>query len=270
MKKVAIVGFAESSRAFAPFDEESVEIWGMNALYRPGFLRRATRWFEIHNRALIETELMSRRPSGYLDWLGAFPGPVYMQQAWPDLSSSVRYPLEEVIRLVGPYLTSTVSMMVGLAILEGFGEIQLFGVDMAVEDYANQRAGCEYLLGFARARGVTVMIPEQSPLLNAPIYGYGNLNPEGEHITDAQYAARLDKLQTLRDTMAKDLALLDGRLQETRYWIDATPEGARREIVRSLAYSGQYEIVGDIELTGAEAIEAERQIAQVEREMAAR
>jgi len=235
VKRVAIVGFAESSREFAPFDDLTVEIWGMNALYRPGFLKRADRWFEIHNRALIETKLETRRPNGYLDWLRGFPGPVYMQQGWDDIPTSVRYPLKAVVDLVGPYLTSTVSMMLGLAILEGFDEISLFGVDMAVEDYQDQRAGAEYLLGFARAKGTTILIPEESPLLNAPIYGYGNLNPEGEHITDEQFATRLDRLQTLRDTMARDLALLEGRLQETRYWIDATPQGARPEV---LAHAG--------------------------------
>lgn len=228
-KRVAIVGFAESSRAFAPFDDPSVEIWGQNALYRPGFLKRADRWFEIHNRALIETPLEGRRPAGYMDWLRAFDGPVYMQQAWADIPNSARYPLERVADLVGPYLTSSVAMMIGLAILEGFEEISLWGVDMAYEEYAGQRAGCEYLLGFARGRGITILLPETSPLLVAPIYGYGNLNPEGEHITDEQFATRLEKLQTLRDTIAQDLAMIDGRLQETKFWIDTTPAGAHQE-----------------------------------------
>lgn len=232
-KTVAIVGFAESSRAYAPWDDTTVEIWCQNAAYRPGFVKRADRWFELHNRALVETKIEVRRPADYLDWLRNFDGPVYMQSAHADIPNSVAYPYQPVIDLVGPYLTSTVAYMIALAILEGFEQIQLYGIDMEYEEYAGQKAGCEYLLGFARGRGIEIGLPENCPLLVAPLYGLGNMRPEGEHITDDQYATRLQKLAATKEqletqivTLQKHLLLIEGASQETTFWINATPEGA--------------------------------------------
>src|ERR1051326_9602101 len=158
MSQVAIVGFAQSTRELANAVADDVEVWGENQLYRAGFLRRAERWFELHARHLWDTRLDVRRPSDYAGWLAAFPGPVYTLEREPDIPHSVRYPIEAVVADVGDYLTSTVAYMLALAIHERREAIHLYGVDMATNsEYAEQRACCEYLIGLARGRGISII-----------------------------------------------------------------------------------------------------------------
>ena len=45
--------------------------------------------------------------------------PVYMQQTFPAIPGSVRYPLEQALRTFGRCFTSTASYMIALAIMEG-------------------------------------------------------------------------------------------------------------------------------------------------------
>src|SRR3990167_4200276 len=48
-KTVAIVGLAATSCSLAPFDEEGVEIWGLNEAHAfPQWFKRADRWVQIH------------------------------------------------------------------------------------------------------------------------------------------------------------------------------------------------------------------------------
>jgi hypothetical protein len=97
-----------------------------------------------------------------------------MMERYDEIPSSVAYPVDEVVANIGiPYFTSSVSYMLGLAMLEGFDRIELYGLDMASEtEYAYQKAGTEFLLGMAMGRGIKVYVPEKSLLLRAGLYGY--------------------------------------------------------------------------------------------------
>jgi len=56
--------------------------------------------------------------------------------------------------------------MIALAITEGFEEIGIYGVDMAVgKEYIKERPSVEYFLGIARGRGIKVIIPDACDLL---------------------------------------------------------------------------------------------------------
>jgi hypothetical protein len=75
------------------------------------------------------------------------------------------YPFEAVAESVGDYWCSSIAYMTALAIHEGAKEIHVLGVDMkAGEEYGHQKPNMEYLIGFARGKGIKVHIPEQSPL----------------------------------------------------------------------------------------------------------
>lgn len=243
MTEVAIVGFASSTRELANELPESVEIWGLNNLYRPGFLKRADRWFELHSRAIWDTNLDARRGADYPQWLAAFGGPVYLLEQQPDIPNSVRYPIEAVVADVGDYLTSTAAYMAALAILERVAKLYVFGFDMAERtEYATQRAGFEYVLGVARGRGIEVILPASCPIGNAPLYGRGAANPDGERITDNQFARRLAELdaktaeiQREIDARQAQLLLLEGARKETVYWLNMTPEGVPQDVWRALS-----------------------------------
>lgn len=161
-RKVAIVGTAPSSRTLAPFDDPTWEIWVIK-LYNA--VPRWDRWYEIHD---LESG-KARWPKDYTAFLQTDHGkPVYMQETSPEIPNSVRFPREEIIKVFGRYFTNSIAWMIAHAMVEGVDEIGLFGVDMAQDtEYRYQRPCCEYYIGLAVGRGITVHIPPQSDLLKS-------------------------------------------------------------------------------------------------------
>lgn len=183
-KKVAIVGCSQS-KSLAPFDDPSFEIWGVNNLYP--HIPRANRWFEIHylsqdaNGKYLrreQPEFRGQPVEQYLtqlgEWAKSHNCPVYMQKEWNLVPTAIQYPLQEILAAFGGYFTNTVSYMIALAIYEGFEEIHVYGVDMAVDtEYHHQRPSCEYFLGVAAGRGIKVHIPAEADLLKTRfLYGF--------------------------------------------------------------------------------------------------
>ena len=181
-KKVAIVGFA-GTRDMAPYDDPECEIWSVNNLYK--FIPRTDRIFQLHSRLALENEVHGVSSKEHLDFLRNTEIPVYMQEKYPDIPASVRYPLEEMVEEFGiprtndmqtkdAYFTNTISFMIALAIYEGFTDIYIYGVDMAVAiEYREQRPSCEYYIGIAKGRGINIYMPAECDLLKSRfIYGY--------------------------------------------------------------------------------------------------
>ena len=173
MKRVAIHGFVPDSLGdFVDYvgKHPDAEVWGYNASSR---LRnsRYDRWYEMHaERALGD------------DWanLKRAKCRVVMQRVHQRVPRSEAYPIDAAkALLVYPYITNTVTLMVAHAILDGFEEIALFGVDMAVRmgdgpsELSEQRPSVEFALGIAIGRGLSIVIPGGSDLLKTNVvYGY--------------------------------------------------------------------------------------------------
>jgi len=177
VKKVAIVGTAMTYKN-APYDDPSWEIWGLNDHWNN--LPRATRWFEANNAACRIAKVSHKPDMLRVDWLKKCPIPVYMEEHYDDIPMSVKYPYDEVNDFIcdldesgRDYFTNSVSFMIALAIYEGFDEISLYGVDMAVgSEYEKQRPSCEFWVGLAKGRGIKVYIPDNSDLLKTMVvYG---------------------------------------------------------------------------------------------------
>ncbi len=155
--KVAIVGFADS-KILAPFKDETFEIWGLNSLFEA--IPRWDRWFEIHQRELFNLDTnkeiglgLTRTGEPYMSALAKMTCPIYMTDAYPDIPTSIRYPVEEIIAELHPegsppnamqdwtkdltradwngYFTNSISYMIALAIYEKYEQIDIYGVDMA-------------------------------------------------------------------------------------------------------------------------------------------
>lgn len=181
--KVAIVGFATSSCDLAPYDDESFEIWGCNALGKK-LGKRFDRMFDPHDydgpRPTIRFQVR-------LDWYKKWGGPVYMKQVHSELPNSVRFPIEKLFERFKPitkgkeYFTNTIAMMQGFAIMEGFEEVHVYGVDMiTANEHEHQRPCCEFLLGYATGLGIKTYVPPESALLSAThVYGYEEEPGEG-------------------------------------------------------------------------------------------
>jgi hypothetical protein len=217
-KKVAIVGFASSSRDQAPQDDD-FEVWGLNSLY----LRvnsKWDRWFEMHSTK----DLPGVYPETWREhkkWLQDFPGPIYMHEEMDEFPNSAKFPIEEMRPKFGDYYTSTVAFMLALAIHEGFGEIHVYGVDMVGDDeYGHQRANAEYFIGYAKGAGIKVYVPPQSALLTAgEAYGLPGRDTDFSAFqTDVK--RRLIELESMQEQyleqnkhVVQGIHRMDGRLE---------------------------------------------------------
>jgi hypothetical protein len=151
--KVAIVGMSDKSREGIPWDDPEWEVWGL-ARDSEDWCRFA-RTFEIHDdwRAVY--------PAEYAERLEYCAG-LYMQG--DPVKGATRYPVEAVSAVCERF-ESSVDYMLALAIHEGAQEIAIYGVRMESDDeYGYQRPNAHYLIGLARGKGITVHIPQTSPL----------------------------------------------------------------------------------------------------------
>lgn len=215
--KVAIVGFAKSSRDAAPYDDPSWSVWGVNGTW--AVVPRLDVILDLHAPWIYEWEPY-RRPAGHVAHLQAFSGAVYLIEAREDMPTSRAYPLAEVVAGIGrPYLTSSVALAIGLALLDPrVDAIGLWGVEMATaSEYADQRPCVEWLLGLAEARGIAVVLPEGCSLLSGPLYGRGDLNSGGERLTPSQFERRLAMLVKREGELSRQAARLDGGIAEIEH-----------------------------------------------------
>ncbi|MGE5358212.1 MAG: hypothetical protein ACM3NQ_04285 [Bacteroidales bacterium] len=205
-KRVVLVGFANSKEC-VPWDEKPDEVWGINDLWNwfgAESQRYWTRWFEIHPRDTIGLVNESHEPrqggeadrAKHLAWLRGQPvgKPIYMQEAYPDIPASVAFPLEALIAkferrcpAYRRYFTSSIGMMLALAIAEGrdddfrplpdqdhFDRIDIYGIDLAGDtEYQYQRPNAEWFAGFASGLGITVTChPDSAMFKGECIYAY--------------------------------------------------------------------------------------------------
>jgi hypothetical protein len=169
-KKVAIIGFATNTLHLVPWQDPEFELWGMNQ-GAGNFQRKADRWFEMH---LPEYTADVRDPQ-YLDFLKNAGLPIYMIEAYDEYPCSVRYPIESALQYAGrDYFMSSVSFMLCLAAIEGFQEVHLYGINLAIGDeYFYEKPNAEWWIGLLTGRGMKIVVPNASSLLKQQHrYGY--------------------------------------------------------------------------------------------------
>lgn len=156
-QRVAIVA-AGLGRELAPLDDPDWAVWALNLippLDRHGRLR-CDLWWDIHQR--------SAQSADDLRWIAACPVPIMVP---PDLLDAgpgcVRYPVERVEMEVaaGPF-ACTFAYQIAYALLVGYREIGLFGVELAYgtdRERTVEYASVSWWMGFARARGAKLHVP---------------------------------------------------------------------------------------------------------------
>jgi hypothetical protein len=183
-KTVALVGLAPTSCSLAPFDDEEVEIWGLNEAHAFSWFTRATRWFQIHNSESWKRYIAKRDVRGHFQWLKKNPWdiPIYMQYHQDIIPKSIGFPLHEILDIVFPlfrrgdskvkYFTSTFAYMMGIAVLEDFKRVEVYGFEMADDiEYVKQKACAEFWIGFAMGRGIEIYTPPGNQILYSALYG---------------------------------------------------------------------------------------------------
>lgn len=191
---VAIVGlgpscatFFEMTRRLGGASAWCDEVWGINAI---GDVLRCDRVFHMDDMRVQEARAAANPSSGIaamVEWLKSHPGPVYTSIVRDGYPGMVAFPLEEVLNAKhdsnggAPYFNSTAAYAIAFAVHLGVKKISLFGIDYTLPNahHGEQgRACCEFWLGIAASRGIEIVVPETTTLLDAcapaaeRLYGY--------------------------------------------------------------------------------------------------
>lgn len=238
-EKVVIVGFAPSSMhdASAFFGDPNYEIWGLNQLYIvfPEIQKHATRWFQIHHRASYDANV--RRDMSHHGWMQQVKDfPIYMQEQNQDVPMSVPFPRDMIEEAFNSrYFTNSISWEIALAVLEGFKEIHVYGVDMAQSsEYSFERPSVEYWLGIAAGRGIKVVLPDATDLLKTMwVYPFENPSPFRQKID----ARRNELRQRAGQHAAAESSEHDARMQvlgalDNMNYIMYAWESSQKELVQ--------------------------------------
>ncbi len=110
---------------------------------------------------------------------------IWMQEAYPEIPGSRKYPLDEVMdkvnfpirgpdRIKSKYFTNSLTYALGLAaITDQIEEIRIYGVEAASNtEWAYQKPGIEFWGGYLGGVGKVVWTPESCRLFNQRLYGY--------------------------------------------------------------------------------------------------
>ena len=182
-KTVAIVGLSPSHCSLAPFEDPDVEIWGLNEAHISDWMKRWDRWFQIHDSKSWKRPVAKRQVLGHYKWLRKQTKPIYMQHKHRDIPFSKEYPLREVTKKCFgnfwrgeehvKYFTSSMAYMMGIAILEDFERVEVYGFDMVLEhlEYKEQKANAEFFIGLAMGMGIEVYTPPNCLLMWSSLYG---------------------------------------------------------------------------------------------------
>lgn len=190
-KHVAIVALGATSWAYMDHVKRlgnrrvyADEVWAINAM---GDVIACDLVFHMDDVRIQEIRAAARPDSNIaemLKWLKATKTPVMTSRAHADYPALVEFPFEDVANFVGEvYFNNTVAYAVAYALFLGVEQISLFGCDWIYPKASKGEAGracVEYWLGWAQAKGVRVLVPPMTPLLDSyramgddDVYAYG-------------------------------------------------------------------------------------------------
>ena len=177
-KSVTIVAMGDSRRAFlegALFPQGAAaldgEVWAINLM---GAIIRADRVILMDDLEELEARSdWSPQAWSVLKRLGV---PLVTSRPHPAFPTSVAYPLKRVLELGPAYLNNTVAYAIALAIAEGAETLCLFGCDFGYEGHPEikeaGRACVEFWLGVAAARGIQIVLPGSTTLMDSQKAGH--------------------------------------------------------------------------------------------------
>jgi len=230
MKELALVGFAEPTREMWRELPPGIEIWSSNQAWHYDI--PVPRLLDIHPIEWLRVQ--ADNPAGgwaHEHWQRLQAGmgvPVYMLHKYRKIPGSVRYPVEEVIRLCKRiFFTSSCAWLIGLAILEGYKRIYAYGYDMRSDsEYGYQRESVSWLIGLCDGLGIDLVLPKESALCNAKLYGY-----EAQQMISRQILeGHMLSYQTQREEMIGRANVYQGILEERKRLLAAATNGSQAEL----------------------------------------
>lgn len=133
--------------------------------------------------------------------------PIYTPYAIPDCPSNQVYPIDEIMADLFPkfkrgdqpnrYFTSGPAYALAVAIHQGYERILFYGIEMeSNSEYIYQRDGIGLLFGVAIGRGIEVVLPKESMLFFAPLYGYED---DATKVDREAFETRASELQMIME-----------------------------------------------------------------------
>ncbi len=158
--KLAILAKGETVSQFPGHDGYD-EVWGLN--------QQAFDDLEL-DRLYVMDDLIYRLPhyDGWdlADCLKDYRGRIITSKAYDEWPTSEAYPIEKHCKYfglpMGAAMYSTPDYMIAQAIMEGWKEIDLFGVDNLSPGLHEMRAATTFWIGVAMAEGIKVTTPPGS------------------------------------------------------------------------------------------------------------
>lgn len=228
MKKLAIVGAEPRTRDNAPWHDENYDIWVVNEWATDGWVKRYTATVDIH-WAMMYTDGKYDRNGEYWNWLQQKRDkPVFMQSVDPDIPDSVKFPIEEANELydnltfmgrsVKNFRTS-VSYCVALAILQGYEQIDTYGIEMTNNEYKGQVSNFAFWVGLAVGRGVKVNLHSSRGTFDGPLYGYEAI------IEDSKAERYIIGLVAQLEEEKRKVSMIEGAIEICKQMVDEERKG---------------------------------------------
>lgn len=255
MKRLAIVGSGKlGTKELAPFDDLNFDIWIFNEAATSPWCKRWTALFQLHKPEIYQG--VNTNYPNHWEWLRESHGkPVYMQAIDPLVPDSVAFPLDEVIALTDKrYLEATVCDVLGLAILQGYEHVEIYGVEMSMTEYKYQAECWRFWVGFAIGRlgKEHVVLHSGQHLFEGPLYGYeGAFSFGKEHfeervkLHDADWRSADKHARNIRKVI--DRAITSNEFAKMPDYVKAFHETLQScgELAGRLAEAERYTTFGD-------------------------
>lgn len=154
MKKVVIIGAGAGFELIRNYeDNREYEIWCVPTIYPVLQSHRIDKVFEVHPQ-------IKWKPGIDYAGLGA---KLMLASPSPAAPQATPFAIGSLQAKYGLVFSSSIAWMVGYALASKASEIVFLGVDMD-NSYSGQRDGLFFLLGFAKAAKVDIIIPDSSKL----------------------------------------------------------------------------------------------------------
>ncbi len=222
MNKLAIVGAEPKTRDKAPYDDPSYDIWFISDWANSDWAKRFTASIEIHLPKIYENH---PRDPKYYEYLKNTTTPVYMQNVDKNIPASVEFPLEDVKKLVDnmkilgrgvSVWNSSVSYLLSLAIVKGYEEIDVYGVEMSnSSEYHSQQPIFAFWVGYAAGKGIKLNINCTLGLFDQPYYGYQDI------IFDDKLHSYINGMKEQQADLLKQSNMLEGAMVFARQLLES-------------------------------------------------
>ena len=223
-----IVGFALPSRDKTPWDDLSKDLIGLNEESVWDWFKRkpedVTAFFQLHPRQSFIREDNQNDPEHW-KWLRKkHPFPIFMQEKYDDVPSSIKYPWDKVVQEFGTYFTSSLTYIMAWAYLEGYTKMELYGFNMASNtEYIRQRANAHYFIGLMRGKGIDVYIPPECMLMRGYAeYAYDDVMLGARQDLEMLEKIHITKLEGHANEINRVRGTANALLDATRYYPELT------------------------------------------------